>query len=198
MSSSSILTLCTGNICRSPVAQAVLSTALVGTGISVNSAGTHAAVDAAASPEAISYIRTALDVEFDHHARRLNRGYLTRSDLVLTMTIDQRRWVASEEPRALRRTFTMVELAQIVSELPPGERFEDLRAFAHSCAQLRTRFPVSAKEQDIADPYGGPADGYIRSFTEVHAAAGVIAQAIIRTVAPDHRSVPTPPAEESS
>lgn len=179
----SILTLCTGNICRSPVAEAVLSTALGGTGITVSSAGTHAAVGSAAAPEAMSYVQGALGTHLDHHARRLDRGLLSRADLVLTMTVDQRGWVATEEPRALRRTFTMLELARVATELPASARFADLRAFAQGCAKLRTRNPARRADQDIVDPYGGPSAGYTRSFTQVHAAAGVIAQAIVRTVA---------------
>ncbi|MBB5832716.1 arsenate reductase/protein-tyrosine-phosphatase family protein [Brachybacterium aquaticum] len=182
MTPPSILTLCTANICRSPVAQAVLGTALAETGITVTSAGTHAATGASATPEAISYTRSALGTELEHVSRRLDSAMLLGSDLVLTMTVDMRGWAAREEPRSLRRTFTLLELARIVPELSPAETFADMRQFAHRCARLRTRVLGGPGDLDIADPYGGPAEGYTRAFTQVHAAAGVVAQAIIRTV----------------
>lgn len=197
MSTSSILTLCTGNICRSPVAQSVLTSALINSGIVVRSAGTLAAVGRAAAPEAVAYVRSALGIELSHRASRLDRGALIRSDLILVMTAEQRRWVALEEPRVLRRTFTLLELARIASDVPKSESFPDLRSFAHGCARLRTRRPGHSEDPDIEDPYGGPPEAYTRSFTQVHAAAGVVAQAIIRSVqpAPDSSSS-VPSAEE--
>lgn len=181
-----ILTVCTGNICRSPVAQAALATALESSGIIVSSAGTHAATGFPATEETIVFVRRTLGVDLDHRARPLTRATITGADLVLTMTVEQRIRVATEEPRAVRRVFTLRELARIVHELPPTDRFGDLRSFAHGCGRLRSRRNGDPGDLDIVDPFGGPPEGYAASFDEILTAATDIASAINSRVGHGH------------
>lgn len=179
-----ILTVCTANVCRSPVAQAALSSGLAGIGVTVTSAGTQSRPGAAAARESMDFARRSLGRPLTHRARQLDRATSAEADLILTMTLEQRNWVATEEPRAVRRVFTLLELAHIVRVIPPASRFRDIRDFAHACTRLRPRGLLTAGELDIADPHGGPPAGYAAAFALIHEASFAIAHVISRSV--DH------------
>lgn len=96
-----ILVLCTGNICRSPIAEAVLLERLKGRGIEVRSAGTAALIGEPADPLAVEVSRThGLDLSA-HRGQQATTPLLQASDLVLVMTREHADWVHSRLP-ALR------------------------------------------------------------------------------------------------
>ena len=86
-----ILFVCIGNICRSPMAEIILKSRLASThpDVIVNSAGLGALVDHQADPIGQQLLRErGLDLS-THRARQLTQSILFASDLVLTMTRDQ-------------------------------------------------------------------------------------------------------------
>jgi protein-tyrosine phosphatase len=86
-----ITTVCLGNICRSPIAAAVLAEELGDLDIEVDSMGTgHWHVGEAADPRAAAALDRA-GYEFEHVARQASRGTLASSDLVLAMDADNLR-----------------------------------------------------------------------------------------------------------
>ena len=93
---SSILCVCTGNICRSPLAEAALADALPE--VSVRSAGLHALVGHPVEPNAAQSARDLdLPSKAEHSATQLEREHLAAADLVLAMDkghLDEirRRW----------------------------------------------------------------------------------------------------------
>lgn len=111
----SILVVCTGNVCRSPLAERLLANHLRDIPeITVSSAGTHALVDQpmfnVTRQLASSY---GLEDADSHRARQMAETHLESSDLILTMTRDQRRAVVELSPRVVRRTFTLREFARL-------------------------------------------------------------------------------------
>ena len=102
-----ILVVCTGNICRSPVAAAMLEAGLGGPPFEVSSAGVGAVVGHGATPEAAHTARArGLNVS-GHRARQLDTELALAHDLLLVMTERHRAWVSRAIPQARGRVFLL-------------------------------------------------------------------------------------------
>ena len=112
MKPATILFVCTGNICRSPLAEAVAERALsehFGTldlstvGLQVASSGTHGLTGQPATDE----MRTvAAELKFDlsaHRATRLDRYIVDGSSIIYAMEDQQVSWVQSQFPGSRAR-----------------------------------------------------------------------------------------------
>lgn len=188
-----ILTVCTGNICRSPLAAQLLRRALAGLGARVGSAGTHARDAGAMAPEA-ALLAERLGVGAEeirmHRARRLDERLLTSPDLILTMDRDQRRAVAEIAPTRVHATFTVREFARLAQAVPreelaaaasagdsPSAR---VRAMARELALHRGLVPLPADpgEDDVPDPYGREWEAYVVCGAQLVPAIQVAAGAV--------------------
>ena len=97
-----ILVVCVGNICRSPMAEALLRDALrEQQDITVESAGLGALVDHPASEHAVDLMHErGLDIT-SHRAQQITPELIAQADLVLVMESGHRRAIAT------RRTTTL-------------------------------------------------------------------------------------------
>lgn len=146
-----LLFVCTGNICRSPVAER-LTTAFstrLAFGLTASSAGTHAAVGHSIHKEAADIIEAYGGDISNFSARQMTPKIANSADLVLTMTRDQRDLVMELAPRQFRKTFTLYEAAHLISNA--GARDLD------QLADVRWSLPAS-EIVDICDPIGQSAE----------------------------------------
>ena len=94
-----ILVVCVGNICRSPMAEALLRRELRGQdGFTVESAGLGALVGHPASEHSVALMEElGLDIS-GHRARQIHPDMVAESDLVLVMEAGHRRAIDDADP----------------------------------------------------------------------------------------------------
>ena len=104
-------------------------------------------------------------------ARLLEPAHLENADLVLAATLGVRGDTLGVFPRAMRRTFTLLEFAELCRALPlePGESAVDL--VARAAAQ---RASVAALDLDVPDPYGRSEETHRATADQIAAAVDAI------------------------
>ncbi|WP_290514400.1 glycosyltransferase [Aeromicrobium sp.] len=164
-----ILVLCTGNICRSPVAEIMLQRRLATSArVDISSAGTHALVGESMHPQ----MHRLLDPEWDEASafvsRQLDQSMVEAADLIITMTRDQRSSVVELVPLALRKTFTLTELAALISHSGPVADPSELAAG-------RPYLTLEGDDLDIPDPYRKNTATFRKTFASISDAVDTIA-----------------------
>jgi protein-tyrosine phosphatase len=153
----SVLFVCTGNICRSPTAEALARRELArypGVPIQVASAGSHALEgNPAASRSLLAAASRGASLE-RHFARELTPRRVRAAHLILCMAAEHRPFVLSYDRSAVARTFLLASFARAASQL-------DGRV--GSPAELVALAAGQAREQpgdDIDDPLGQSSEAY--------------------------------------
>ena len=136
-----ILFVCSGNTCRSPLAEAIARRLVEETGtdgVDVSSAGTFALEGGCASSGSLEVAReNGLDLE-SFTTRRLTSELLERADLVLVMEPGHRSGVLGLSPVADTKTKLLGELAGF-----------------------------KGPDAVVADPFGGTLDSYRRTYQKI-------------------------------
>ncbi|MFU8778720.1 MAG: low molecular weight protein-tyrosine-phosphatase [Roseovarius sp.] len=105
-----ILTVCTGNICRSPLAQAMFMMAFReadGTYMDVSSAGLHALIGRDIDEDSKDAARM-IGVELGaHHSRQFNAEIGREADIILVMEHHHRRDIQRRWPHLSGKTFLL-------------------------------------------------------------------------------------------
>jgi low molecular weight protein-tyrosine phosphatase len=163
-----ILVVCSGNLCRSPFAERILRRMLTDrfgpSAPTVSSVGTIAREGAPPTKEALLVgSEHGLDLS-DHAARRLAREHLAEADLVVAMTAEHRDAVARLDPQAVPKTFTLKELVRLLEDLPGLEHAGGRESLAPRVAEAerhrRAGFAGNPDDEDVADPLGHPVETY--------------------------------------
>ena len=155
MSPKKILYVCTGNSCRSVMAQEYLRHVLKRAGavqMLVESAGVFAIQGMSATRETLRVVQEAGIMPSDHHARLLTPEMIRDADLIFTMEAFQTEEVVRREPSAKGKAH-LLKLYQA----PVGDA------------------PLNP---NIADPIGKPLEVYEVCFTEVREAVDRVAKSL--------------------
>lgn len=185
-----ILSVCTGNICRSPMAEQLLRAALEheegtagGRLFAFSSAGVQTRDGYPMDPTSARLSARYGGDTAGHSSARLTETLVGEADLMLTMTRDHLVDAARRFPSLLLRGFTLLEFARVlpfvVSEVPlpsvddPAAR---LRAVVRLAAANRGRAPGADRGDDIDDPIGRSEATHERVAAEIAEAVSGIAR----------------------
>jgi protein-tyrosine phosphatase len=179
-----VLLVCTGNICRSALGERLGRAFLEeylgddAGAIRLISAGTQAVVGSGMHPDSALVLRGLGAEPGDFAAQQLDEALVRQADLTLTMTTGHRRDVLTLAPRALARTFTVREAADLLdlvdddAELPGKDFAERARALVQAMSEARPQRKADSAADDVPDPINRP--------VEVHEEAGeLIAAALL-------------------
>jgi glycine hydroxymethyltransferase len=174
----SILVVCTGNICRSPMAAGILRDRLARRGVDIDvlSSGVAGWEGSGATDEAV---RAAGELGVDisgHVARRFSPSQLSEADLVVAMTEEHAAAITQSSPHASVRTFTLKELVNLLdhssetqtegdgaADAVPvgGDAVARLRHAVMEADRRRAEGDVApSADTDIADPLGLGLEAY--------------------------------------
>lgn len=163
-----ILTVCTGNICRSPVAERLLQAGLdqvLPGGFEVRSAGTRAMVGNPIQPLSADIVRMYGGTDKGFAARQLTPKILRETDIVLTMTSKHRGEVLQLDASLLKRTFTIREFARMLEALEERDAASESSEKAPDAGTLWRGLPArlasvrhlalaaDSADNEVIDPY---------------------------------------------
>lgn len=165
-----VLTVCTGNICRSPYAERLLQAGFdeLHPGLfTVRSAGTMAMLGKPMDQRAEARLIAAGGDSAGHEPRMLHNVMLTTTyDLVFAMSEEHRAEAVKESPRMLKRAYSIMMFAELFealaadgsSRIARGRDPESVEARWKNvgilASRLRSRISMDSLDQfDVPDPY---------------------------------------------
>lgn len=147
-----IMIVCTGNTCRSPMAERLLKEAIEKSGkdirgYNVCSVGLSTMNGMKASDNSIKVLEEyGIDLS-DHKSTVVTKELIEKSDLILTMTKSHKNFLIQSIPKYAQKVYTLKEFAGL-------------------------------GEGDISDPFGGDVDVYRKAFNEIKESVNRIVEKI--------------------
>jgi len=169
-----ILFVCTGNICRSPTAERLVTAYAEAnlpdpTELTASSVGIHAVVGNPMEPTAEMVLSGLGGDGRNFRARQITEDQVAAADVILTMTRHHRNKVLNGSPRTLPRTFTLREAQALLSAVrvdalsDPADLTQRGRDLVAEMGRLRaTRIHSARRSDDIGDPIGRDIDTFLR------------------------------------
>ncbi len=183
-----VLVVCTGNICRSPLAERLLQARLADRGVDLSdvvvaSAGTRAVIGYPMDEVAADELARVGGDPAGHVARQLTSTIVGSADLIVTATLAHRSEVVTVHPPALRYAFGLLELVRLLegadlSELPqsPADRVRGLARIARGRRGLA--MAPDPRHEDVVDPYRRSARVYADATLQIVPGVDALARAV--------------------
>lgn len=182
-----ILFVCTGNTCRSPMAESMMRHLMKERGIEaeVRSAGVSAWNGTPMSEHAQQVLQHRKMDNPDFSSQLLSDSLVEWADLVLTLTSGHKRHVLQLFPDVSEKTFTLNEYANQSQQDSSLEEWTSFTAelqmkiaqgIQPTEADITRYYTLQQKlpNMDIADPYGGSLEDYQMTAQEIEAAINKI------------------------
>ncbi|BCJ54483.1 hypothetical protein Asp14428_59580 [Actinoplanes sp. NBRC 14428] len=196
-----VLHVCMGNICRSPMAERLLVLAAAqrlakldpDAGLedllhsaSAGTGGWHEGEEM--NPPAARQIRLRGGSVDGFAARKLTSAHLAEADLILTATADQSDYVHALLPEAVGRTFVLGHFGRLLRELDPAQLppagtdpkvFADRAAAVVAAADRRRGEDEPLPGDDLDDPWGRGDQTFQRVADEIDESLFALADVLL-------------------
>lgn len=185
-----ILFVCTGNTCRSPMAEALMRHLAKeqSVKVEVRSAGVSAWDGSSMSSHAQQVLRDWNIDGRDFSSQSLKPTTVEWADLILTLTTGHKQHVLQQFPEMTEKVFTLKEFAHLSKDEQATNAIDELTSFIAELQiqlsqgeqptteqMLRLReLQAMVPNMDVQDPYGGSLHDYKQAADEIHQALATI------------------------
>jgi protein arginine phosphatase len=145
-----LLFVCTGNTCRSPMAEQIFNEQAKDLSAHAISSGLDANPGSPISPQAADALANLGYSPKDHSSALVSVEAVEEADVILTFTQDQKNELGQRFPTAVQKLFTISEYAN----------------------------STSGKHEDVADPYGKSAEVYKETAETIDSLVGLIVSSL--------------------
>jgi protein-tyrosine phosphatase len=189
-----VLHVCMGNICRSPMAERLLAYAVSEAGGSDDVVHTHSAGTGGwhegeeMNPPAARQVTKRRATVGDFAARKLRSDLIDAADLILTATADQQDYVTALRPDAAEKTFVLGEFGRLLpgvdldalpdSDGTPAAVLSRGEALVAAVEGVRNGAPARP-EDDLDDPWGRGEQTFSRVADEIEATVRPLAAVLL-------------------
>ncbi|KGN42378.1 hypothetical protein N801_17100 [Knoellia aerolata DSM 18566] len=162
----------------------MLAHELAGKGITVSSAGTGALVGAPVDVQSASRITGAGAVADEFAARQITRDIVAAADLVISATRDHLSTVVPLYPRALRYSFALHDLGDLLTDVTEADieatagANRVAKVAAAAIAKRGTVSPRLAEDSGIIDPFQRDAPAFDQMVAEVSESLPAVVSAL--------------------
>ena len=145
-----VLFVCTGNTCRSPMAEQIFNEQARGLSAHAISAGLDAKPGSPINPQAPVALTQLGYSPKEHSSTLVSTEAVEEADVILTFTEDQKVELGQRFPAVVEKLFTISEYAN----------------------------STSGKHEDVADPYGKSSEVYQESAETIDSLVGLIVSSL--------------------
>ncbi|HHY79002.1 MAG TPA: ribose 5-phosphate isomerase B [Thermoanaerobacter sp.] len=147
-----VLFVCTGNTCRSPMAEGLFNdkAKAFGKDFEAKSAGVFAPEGFPASQEAIEVLKQDYNIDISNHrSKSLRRQDLEEADLILAMSNSHKQSILSKYPEYSNKVFTIKEFVGLEGEVkdPYGMPIEVYRETARELEDLISKIITKISQE---------------------------------------------------